>query len=279
MPNGRADPLHRPLGRVGGGLDVAAPDELGVGRPGEHRHPARPEQQPWNAAEPACRNRQPVDPVGKGRVDVRGVGVLTGGDDQRAGGIPPSQLRHPARDAAADRREVVGEQQVGRHGRNLAGDARGVPLGKSSPDAADIARRPGPNCSALSTARRPAWPMRGPAPARPAAERTAARTAPGVGGVHQQAGLAIAHGVGDAAVGAADNRNAAGRGLGQRDAESLDHQLVGPGKAEIERGAIVEGGQVAVGNTVRKRTRSATPSCRARRLEVGLLDAVNPTTA
>ena len=51
----RAGALHGPLGRIGGRLDVAAPDELGVGRPGEHRHPARPEQDALNGAEPARR--------------------------------------------------------------------------------------------------------------------------------------------------------------------------------------------------------------------------------
>ena len=56
---------------------------------------------------------KPVDPVGKARVHLRGVALVTGGDDQASRRIAPGELRHPARDAAADRREIVGEQQVG----------------------------------------------------------------------------------------------------------------------------------------------------------------------
>ncbi len=118
-PERRPDALAGPLGRVRGGLDVAAPDELGAVGARQHGGPARPEQDPLDGAEPPGRDREAVHRVGEGCVHVGGVRMQAGGDHQRPGRVPPGQLRHPPRDAAADRGEVVREEELRRHPHNL----------------------------------------------------------------------------------------------------------------------------------------------------------------
>ena len=66
--------------------------------------------------------------------------------------------------------------------------------------------------------------------------------------VHQESGLALPHGLGDAAAPAGDDRHAAGRRLGEGDPETLHPLLHQPRHAEVDLGDVVERGQVAVGH-------------------------------
>ena len=116
--------LHGPLRRVGGRLDVAAPDELGPALAGRARRRGGTRRESpggCGACAPASGSRSTrLGKVASTSGDVR---VLSGGDHQGAGRVALGQLRHPPGDAAADGREIVGEQELGSgHSANLLDD-------------------------------------------------------------------------------------------------------------------------------------------------------------
>ena len=120
MPNGVPVRSTGPLGRIGGGLDVAAPDELGVGGPREHRDAAGPEQDALMVRSRREAMASRSTRLGKAASTSEASGRLPVETTSDPGGIALGELGHPARDSAADRRKIVGEQQVGPHPDNLA---------------------------------------------------------------------------------------------------------------------------------------------------------------
>ena len=115
-PIGNAAALEYPAGRVARRLHVAAMDETDVVLAGEAGRATRPEQQSRQRLRGAPADGETIHRAVELRVHVGGVGLLRGGDDQLPGGIAAGELTVQAGDAAAQRREVVREEQR-RHGR------------------------------------------------------------------------------------------------------------------------------------------------------------------
>ena len=112
-----AGALPGPPCREGGRTNVADPCETRRGRTTEAGDPVRPTHQPRCRAQPVHRHADAVHRIGQRRVDRVGAG-----DDARRHGqgtrrIAPRQFVHPARDAPAEGRKVVRQQEVVSRGR------------------------------------------------------------------------------------------------------------------------------------------------------------------
>lgn len=103
----------QPARRMARGFELAAPSEAGPMAPHQPACPHGPEEQTVDGAEPVGADRGVVYRLGKSCIARRTARVAAGRDDERSGGVAQRQLAHLARDAAAVRRKVEGEEEGG----------------------------------------------------------------------------------------------------------------------------------------------------------------------
>jgi hypothetical protein len=111
-PVRRSEPLPHPSRRVCGGLQVAAPHELGPKGAGQRNSSAGPEDHALHRPKSMCWDRQSINVVGERLIGSELSIVPAGGHHEGSGGKTLGQFSHPSGDATPHGRKVEGQKQL-----------------------------------------------------------------------------------------------------------------------------------------------------------------------